>query len=1648
MSKEKDKHFQDKLKKFFKHNRDGSNYSQYLSQPFEYTADLQQSLRSHSQPGTRVRALQDLVERVRRQRLDDLQLVSLVADVADLLEPTAARDTRQAVLAALTALVAGQLEHMTAAKEELLGLVDRHNVAEDLLPRVRLLSALTENGRNLTYIEEEMPSLLVRLLPEALLQPVAGGGQRELLTLLQNTVKFNAAYVEPEHVRRCVELVYERAAAEPGGLDTASCLSLLDVILCYRDLPRGALVRLSALLARLVCRPEHAKHAWRIMRNLLGTSMGPVTLQVLTDIIMNRSNANDAPLLKGCVFFGATALWGGEERVASLLHRPGALLPALAAALDSPQPAVWHEVALELRRLVSGPQAGELLPHAWDALLDLVDRLYGEAVSGRPPLAQAAQQVRAHLAALLAAIEQLVAAGRFSGDDARLAQTLELCAADRPEANVVATVRDTADRLLTYRYTWLPELRQLVARYFERERRTAVRLAVCEVLQRVWDGFRSLEAGPLLETVLLPAAAGLPAEPDPLVRARLVSLLVRVAGTCRSPHCLEVMTVLEKVLNAPLEAGRPPAAGEVAALVAAAEGFCELLSIHLDSLPSALAVKAYRAMVDHLGRHYTTPEVLLAAPEVREPLLLTLLSLRVGCREQIGLPDPATGVVRFSPHLLAEQRNADAPAGGPAPAAVDGAPHKLGPSETRVSLAGVCLTVISALRHERDFALLSELLRRVPRLLENKALVVSEHSADVDYFAQAMCQLTADITPALCSRLVNVPADVKTSDLQSLVYPILVSLTSYHGHMSMPMHRRLIGSLESGLRSRCAPQCMTALTVCALGMREAMAKVIHDVLFGMSKLSATVAMGNSVLEFISTLIRIPKVYSCFNEEKYMSIFAIVLPYTNPAKFNHYIVSLAHHVIAMWFLKCRVKYRRGVVKYIIKGLKTNFSSIQELLRQQQASKQAADNEDSSNRRRSSSLSDRASQARGRETRTFPLSRRAQETPPDPGGRRGSLAVGGGPPPPPPPPPIPVTEELIKFHRELTETCVDLMSRYTGANFAVLPERTAVMELLLAGGLSNTWVIGNRLVTITVGGCGGTVFRRALCERCYNLCCAGLTDDTPTSPPPELDTPQPPPPPPAPSAPLEVRRRHISTPVGRGAPVAESPPLRDDSQLKVRAAAAAAAAAAGDQPNSPGTGAGPGGGRLCSCWCQGWAEVLVRRPSGNMAWMTRLENRQLVDSDELPLPDLLSLIAPGTADQTMEKLLKQTESPAESATSPPASAPVSPPAPPEISIIQEDGDGAGEAPDEGGGPRRLLPLSRTRSGETRRHSLFKSVSGSQMPPQSSPRLGRDRSHTISVMSPTRRAPPSDGLGEDGRLGLLPEQVLLQLFHSPELDAREPYPEPAPANCDVLLLENGPETERTLAVFDRITPMETHKIGVLYVGAGQAGDEPAILRNQCGSTRYNQFLKGLGHLVELTEAHPKKTFLAGLDRSEKRSDGRFAIMWEDDLMQVLFHVATMMPTVDERCNNKKMHIGNDFVLIVYNESGQPFNITSIRAQFCYAGVVVEPLDHGTNRIVVNTKGKLQELFGHTEVTLVSDQNVAAMARQLALHANLASLIQQRGVAGPDPYASNWLERLRHIKRVRRRVADARQRRLQERRKAGEDMAPHSVDFTQLLE
>lgn len=42
---------------------------------------------------------------------------------------------------------------------------------------------------------------------------------------------------------------------------------------------------------------------------------------------------------------------------------------------------------------------------------------------------------------------------------------------------------------------------------------------------------------------------------------------------------------------------------------------------------------------------------------------------------------------------------------------------------------------------------------------------------------------------------------------------------------------------------------------------------------------------------------------------------LISPWT--VRFNQYIVSLAHHVIAMWFIRCRLPFRKDFVQYITK-----------------------------------------------------------------------------------------------------------------------------------------------------------------------------------------------------------------------------------------------------------------------------------------------------------------------------------------------------------------------------------------------------------------------------------------------------------------------------------------------------------------------------------------------------------------------------------------------------------------------------------------------------------------------------------------------------------------------------------------------------------
>lgn len=211
----------------------------------------------------------------------------------------------------------------------------------------------------------------------------------------------------------------------------------------------------------------------------------------------------------------------------------------------------------------------------------------------------------------------------------------------------------------------------------------------------------------------------------------------------------------------------------------------------------------------------------------------------------------------------------------------------------------------------------------------------------------------------------------------------------------------------------------------------------------------------------------------------------------------------------------------------------------------------------------------------------------------------------------------------------------------------------------------------------------------------------------------------------------------------------------------------------------------------------------------------------------------------------------------------------------------------------------------------------------PNQSDPQK-RDRAHTISSMTSARKPrtevfrPTNTRPKDPPKSGINPSFIFLQLFHSAFFGNTNEKP---------LVVDTSQVIQRSLKVLDCIPPYETHTIGVIFIRQGQAGNETDILRNCFGSHRYVQFLKQLGTVIKLQDADPQVTFLGGLEQNGE--DGKFAYVWQDDVIRVAFHVTTLMPNKDSdpNCNDKKRHIGNNNVTIVYNESGEDYNINTIK-------------------------------------------------------------------------------------------------------------------------
>ncbi|KAF8894998.1 hypothetical protein CPB84DRAFT_1848328 [Gymnopilus junonius] len=267
--------------------------------------------------------------------------------------------------------------------------------------------------------------------------------------------------------------------------------------------------------------------------------------------------------------------------------------------------------------------------------------------------------------------------------------------------------------------------------------------------------------------------------------------------------------------------------------------------------------------------------------------------------------------------------------------------------------------------------------------------------------------------------------------------------------------------------------------------------------------------------------------------------------------------------------------------------------------------------------------------------------------------------------------------------------------------------------------------------------------------------------------------------------------------------------------------------------------------------------------------------------------------------------------------------------------------------------------------------------------------------------------------------PSFLLLQLSPLPD-GTTEPF---------IKRVHDSSSIPKFVASLDRIPVIDTHKVGIMYVAPGQT-NETDILRNEHGSPAYTRFLEGLGRLINLRGQ--VDVYAGGLDPDE---DGEYAYAWWDDIGQILYHTATMMPTSsdDPLCNNKKRHIGNDYVRIVWNDSGLPYRFDTLKTQFQFVNIVVEPHSLGSIAAFSNNlheneyfKITIQLAPGMTEFTpighfkLISAENLPLLVRQLGLLSDwFASVFRETQMDTVRvEMKTNWHSRLEAIQRFKNQL------------------------------
>eukprot|EP01134_Creolimax_fragrantissima_P000767 CFRG0767T1 len=1003
----------------------------------------------------RIRIIKELCQAVKTNEFSRPEIELLWFNVCDLLQKYQPSEARQLVLLFMSCVAKGQYIRLGPLRRTFFATLFCHKIAEDSVYRLDALRKLSNNGRDVSYFENDIGKFIYTWLQEMRGQTYASEEgkcrQQELLSYLFNVIKFNSTVIDETVMNKLIRQTCAICNSAKVVTDVDICLDVLDVYVRYSFFSVDSLPPVVETLSRAVNIEKFCHRSWQIIKCVLKSDIGHVTLGTLCSILEAEANHSHWALVRGAVFFLGMACWG-SQRIDTLKPSFSAILPSLYRCLSFDQPIVAYEVVLSLSRLIK-MYSEDLTPVEWDQMLDILSELqryyYLLEESG---LRMRDSSFRHHLDGVLQKIEALYENPNFKGASQHLIEMFDHYRNDRPEESVLLWLGHHKKLLEPSRNGCIERTCLMMDNYFVNETRPAIRMKALSILQDLVNDFRLMSEDLFIKNIILVYLKDIHInDADPYVRRlgiqligdiakdtvhplyfnELMALLQKAAATCppgttsvslnsegssprskrsKSTRLSVIEDTITKLAN-PLasvtmatgtsdgtttpstehvggDVGEDGDEGvsheEVQLHVAfvAIKAIIDIFKHKINLLPSSQALQAFELILWNAQTYYRNISKSAVANQCRLEIIKLITSVRADSTYNIYLCTEANtngdSSIPFytaesaSPYIRCAKAVAkatlDLEAGENHNSAVGGErelysepvspvgvrKHSIQPivanaatgaynAQSAYGVFGTItsypighqkmMPVISSLNlklamdvmytcliHETQYECYDVALQGLLAMFRKKNLIMGS-GIDPSYLCQSLCGLI--MKDKLAFHVVNIPSPGGSRwQLYVFAYHILVLMVSYQQAFSRSLKDDLLACFRKGLVSKwrnLTKPCIYALRLCCLELQQPITRMLPHILNDLNKVSSKASLAIPILEFLSGIIRIHKLYANFTEDHYKIIFGLVLNFADHARYPLYTVALAYHVITVWFIRCRMSNRLKFAKYIVDRL---------------------------------------------------------------------------------------------------------------------------------------------------------------------------------------------------------------------------------------------------------------------------------------------------------------------------------------------------------------------------------------------------------------------------------------------------------------------------------------------------------------------------------------------------------------------------------------------------------------------------------------------------------------------------------------------------------------------------------------------------------